>query len=36
MHKNPTLPQWKLCQYPEDYRYSSAKFYDKGFDEFGI
>jgi len=36
IHKNPTLPQWKLCQYPEDYRYSSAKFYEKGFDEFGI
>ena len=34
IHKNPTLLHWKLCQYPEDYRYSSAKFYEKGIDEF--
>jgi hypothetical protein len=25
-----------LCAYPEDYKYSSAKFYETGEDEFGI
>jgi REP element-mobilizing transposase RayT len=34
MHNNPSQPYWKLCQYPEEYRYSSAKFYEKGVDEF--
>ncbi|MCW3106594.1 MAG: Transposase like [Segetibacter sp.] len=27
---------WKLCQYPEEYKYSSAKFYEKGIDDFGF
>ena len=34
MHNNPTQPHWKLCTYPEEYRYSSASFYEKGVDEF--
>ena len=25
-----------LCAYPEDYKYSSAKFYETGVDQFGI
>ena len=25
-----------LCAVPEDYKYSSAKFYETGFDEFGF
>ena len=36
MHNNPTQAHWKLCQYPEEYKYSSAKFYEKGIDEFGF
>ncbi len=36
MHNNPAQPHWKLCQYPEEYRYSSAAFYEKGIDEFGF
>ncbi|MEJ7685032.1 MAG: hypothetical protein WKG06_45745 [Segetibacter sp.] len=34
MHDKPVQPHWKLCQYPEEYQYSSAKFYEKGIDEF--
>ncbi len=33
-HNNPTQPHWNLCQYPEEYKYSSAKFYEKGIDDF--
>jgi putative transposase len=36
MHNNPTQPYWKLCQYPEEYWYSSARFYEKKVDEFGF
>ncbi len=25
-----------LCTYPEEYKYSSAKFYETGVDEFGF
>ncbi|MEJ7685027.1 MAG: hypothetical protein WKG06_45720 [Segetibacter sp.] len=32
MHNNPVQLHWKLCQYLEDYRYSSAEFYEKGID----
>ncbi len=24
MHNNPIQPKWKLCQYPEEYKYSSS------------
>jgi len=33
---NPLQDKWKLVQYPEEYRYSSARFYEKGVDEFGL
>ncbi len=36
IHFNPTLEKWDLCKYPEEYRWSSARFYDTGVDEFGI
>jgi putative transposase len=35
-HYNPLQEHWRLCQLPEDYRFSSARFYETGFDEFGI
>ena len=28
MHNNPVQEHWKLCSMPEDYRHSSALFYD--------
>lgn len=34
IHNNPVTAG--LCSYPELYKYSSAKFYEKGEDEFGI
>ena len=34
MHNNPVRPPWKLCQYPEEYKYSSAAFYENGKDDF--
>ncbi len=36
IHFNPTQPHWKLCRFPEEYKYSSARFYEKGIDEFGF
>ena len=36
MHYNPLQEHWKLCNSPEEYRYSSASFYEKGEDEFKI
>ncbi len=36
IHNNPLQYKWKLAQYPEDYRYSSARFYETGIDEFGL
>jgi putative transposase len=36
IHLNPLRDNWKLCAHAEDYRWSSAGFYLKGFDEFGI
>ncbi len=36
IHKNPVHDKWKLVSYPEDYKYSSAKFYETGVDDFGI
>jgi len=35
-HNNPIKDLWNLVVYPEDYKYSSAKFYETGVDEFGI
>jgi putative transposase len=34
MHKNPTQAHWKLCTFPEEYKYSSFKFYEFGDNEF--
>ena len=36
MHNNPIQLKWKLCQFPEEYKYSSFKFYETGVDEFGF
>jgi len=35
-HYNPLQEKWQLAKTPEDYRYSSARFYAAGIDEFGI
>ena len=34
IHNNPVRAG--LCAYPEEYHYSSAKFYEKGVDDFGM
>ena len=34
IHNNPVTGG--ICSYPEKYKYSSAKFYETGNDEFGI
>ena len=34
IHDNPVNAG--LCKYPEEYKYSSAKFYETGFDSFDI
>lgn len=36
IHDNPIKEKWNLCTYPEDYRWSSASFYETGIDEFKI
>jgi len=36
IHNNPLNSKWGLCQYPEDYKWSSARYYNTGEDEFGI
>ena len=36
IHDNPLQEKWQLVTFPEDYKYSSAKFYETGVDEFGI
>jgi REP element-mobilizing transposase RayT len=36
MHYNPLQEHWKLCNLPEDYRFSSASFYEGNKDEFGL
>jgi len=36
MHYNPLQPHWLLCKSAEEYRFSSAAFYETGVDEFGI
>ncbi|MEO8447222.1 MAG: transposase [bacterium] len=36
IHSNPLNPKWNLASEPQDYKYSSAKFYYKGIDEFGF
>jgi len=36
IHTNPLQEKWSLTGQPEDYRWSSANFYQTGIDEFGI
>lgn len=36
IHYNPLQPQWNQAEFPEDYHWSSAKFYTTGEDEFGF
>lgn len=36
IHNNPCVEKWNLANLPENYKYSSAKFYLEGIDEFGI
>ncbi len=36
IHKNPVHAKWKLAVLPQDYKYSSALFYETGKDEFGF
>lgn len=36
IHLNPLQEHWNLSKYPEDYRWSSARYYFTGVDEFGI
>jgi putative transposase len=36
IHNNPIKEPWNLVVYPENYKYSSAGFYESGIDEFGI
>jgi putative transposase len=36
IHNNPVKEKWNLTNIPENYRWSSARFYETGFDEFGI
>jgi REP element-mobilizing transposase RayT len=34
MHNNPTQAHWKLCRFPEEYEYSSFRFYEFGDNKF--
>ncbi len=36
LHNNPCQPHWQLASLPENYKYSSASFYESGKDEFGF
>ena len=36
IHNSPVVEKWALCSVPEDYRWSSARFYLSGIDEFGF
>ena len=36
IHNNPIQEKWKLAEFPEEYKYSSAKFYQTGIDDFGF
>ncbi|MGY3212643.1 transposase [Mucilaginibacter sp. HD30] len=36
IHNNPVQEKWQLVQYSEEYKYSSAKYYHTGIDEFGL
>lgn len=36
LHNNPLQSHWNLTDSPENYRWSSALFYEQGLDEFGF
>ena len=36
IHHNPVQEKWNLCRYPEDYKYSTVKFYETGKDNWGF
>jgi hypothetical protein len=36
IYNNLIKDKWQLARYPEDYKYSPAKFYETGMDEFGL
>jgi putative transposase len=36
IHDNPLQLKWQLTDFPENYRYSSARFYETGVDEFDL
>ncbi len=36
IHLNPLQDRWNLAERPEEYHWSSAKFYDNGVDDFGF
>jgi putative transposase len=36
IHLNPMHERWNFVSKPEDYYWSSAKFYENGVDDFGI
>jgi len=36
IHNNPLQKHWKLVDDPVKYKYSSASYYEKNIDEFGI
>ena len=36
IHNNPLQEKWNLAKNPSEYKYSSAKFYETGIDDFGF
>jgi hypothetical protein len=36
VHNNPIQAKWRLADFPENYFYSSARFYETGVDPFGL
>jgi len=36
IHANPIQDRWALSSTPEEYKYSSARFYEQGIDEWGF
>jgi putative transposase len=36
IHNNPLSEPWNFVIYPQEYKYSSASFYEEGIDIFGL
>ncbi len=36
IHNNPLQEKWQLVKRPEDYKWSSAKFYETGVDDYNL